>query len=110
MARVILGMAFSAFAALTIYYLPLFVQPTLGHIMPSLEHNVVALQPAREVIPRRSDHSILALQVPDDLVVGGLGQQGDSVSAHDINKQLGTRFMKPETTRILDLHGVAWRP
>ncbi len=84
-----------AFAALTIYYLPLLVQPALGHVMPSLEHNVVALKPAREVIPRRSDHSILALQVPDDLVVGGLG----CVSAHEINKQLGRPLMKPETMR-----------
>ena len=67
------GLESLAFAARTIYYLPLFVQPALGHIMSSLEHDVVALKPAREVIPRRSDHSILALQVPDDLVVGGLG-------------------------------------
>ncbi|EPE09272.1 hypothetical protein F503_07048 [Ophiostoma piceae UAMH 11346] len=55
----------------TIDHLPLLVEPALGHVRPALQHHVVALQTARYVVPRRRDHGNLALQVLDDLVLGG---------------------------------------
>lgn len=54
--------------SLTIHHLPLLIQPTLGNIMSPLQHDVVTLQSVVEVIPRRSDHRILALEILDDLV------------------------------------------
>lgn len=56
---------------LTIHHLPLFVEPALG-LLFALQHNVVALQPARQVVPRRGDHGVLALEVLDDLLVSSL--------------------------------------
>ena len=53
---------------LTIYQLPLLVQPAFGLVVPSLEDDVVALQPAGDVVPCCCDHGILALEVLDDLV------------------------------------------
>ena len=49
--------------------------------MPSLQHDVIALQTAGEVVPRGGDHGILALQVFDDLVCGSL-EKGGKVSFH----------------------------
>lgn len=40
--------------------------------MPPLKDDVVALQPAGEVVPRRGDHCVFTLEVLDDLVVGSL--------------------------------------
>lgn len=59
---------------LTIHHLPLLVQPALGLILP-LQDNVVALKPAREVVPRGGDHGVLALEILDDLFVGGLREK-----------------------------------
>ncbi len=59
----------------------------LGHIMPSLENNMVALEPAREVIPCRGNHRVLALQVPNDLVAGGLEWWRRFVSLSDKQEQ-----------------------
>lgn len=36
---------------------------------------MVALEPAREVVPRRRDHGVLALEILDDLFVGGLREK-----------------------------------
>ena len=57
---------------LTIHHLPLLVQPASGRVVPPLQHHVVALQAASEVVPGRGDHGIFALQVLDDLLQGSL--------------------------------------
>lgn len=57
---------------LTIHKMPLLVQPALGRLVPPLQHHVVALQPAREVVPRRRDERVLALEGLDGLVRCGL--------------------------------------
>lgn len=56
---------------LTVHQLPLLVEPALGLIFP-LQHDMVALEPACEVVPGRGDHRILALEVLDDLLVSSL--------------------------------------
>jgi hypothetical protein len=38
----------------------------------ALQHDVVALQAAGEVVPGRRDHGVFALEVLDDLLGGGL--------------------------------------
>ena len=48
--------------------MPLLVQPALGRLVPTLQDDVVALQPARKVVPRRGDQRVLALQVADRLL------------------------------------------
>ena len=53
---------------LTINKMPLLIQPALRRLIPPLQNHVVALQPARKVIPRRRDQRVLALEVPDRLV------------------------------------------
>jgi hypothetical protein len=40
--------------------------------MPPLQHDMVALQAAGEVVPGCGDHGVLALQVADDLLVCSL--------------------------------------
>lgn len=45
----------------TIHQLPLLIEPALGRILSALQHNVVALQAARQVVPRRRYHGVLAL-------------------------------------------------
>lgn len=56
---------------LTIHHLPLLVEPTLGLIF-ALQYDMIALQPARQVVPRRRDHGVLALEILDDLLMCGL--------------------------------------
>lgn len=60
-----------ALSRLTVHQLPLLVEPALGLVFP-LQHDMVALEPACEVVPGRGDHRILALEVLDDLLVGSL--------------------------------------
>ena len=57
---------------LTIHHLPLLVEPAARRVVPPLQHHMVALQAAGEVVPGRSDHGVFALQVLDDLFGGGL--------------------------------------
>ena len=59
---------------LTIYHLPLLVQPAARRVVPTLQHHMVALQAAGEVVPGRGDHGVFALQVLDDLFGGSLGK------------------------------------
>ena len=56
----------------SVHQLSLLVQPALGRVVPPLKDDVVALKPAGEVVPCRGDHCVFALEVLDDLVVGGL--------------------------------------
>lgn len=65
---------------LTVDHLPLLVEPTLGRVVAPREHDVVALESAREIIPCRRDERVFALQVLDDLVTCGLcGEERDCV-------------------------------
>lgn len=59
---------------LTIHHLPLLVQPAARRVVPALQHHMVALQAASEVVPGRGDHGVFALQVFDDLFGCGLGR------------------------------------
>lgn len=59
--------------------MPLLVKPALGRVVASLQHNVVALQPAGEVVPSRRDHGVLALEVLDHNIL--LRLQNTSASA-----------------------------
>lgn len=61
---------------LTVDHLPLLVEPTLGRVVAPREHDVVALESAREIIPCRRDERVFALQVLDDLVTCGLCRGG----------------------------------
>jgi hypothetical protein len=67
---------------LTIHHLPLLVQPALGLVLP-LQDDVVALQPAGEIVPRRGDHGVFSLEVLDDMLVGDL----ETVSAAANNRE-----------------------
>jgi hypothetical protein len=64
----------------TIHHLPLLVQPAARRVVPALQHHVVALQAAGEVVPGRGDHGVFALQVLDGLFGGGLERVGWSAS------------------------------
>lgn len=70
-----------ALAQLTIDHLPLFVQPALGRIVSALEHDVVALQSAGEVIPGGGDECILPLEVLDHLIGGSLRREWLDIGA-----------------------------
>lgn len=65
-----------ATGARTIDHVPLLVEPALGRVVASLQHHVVALQPAGEVIPGRSYHGILTLEVLDHNVLLRLQNTG----------------------------------
>lgn len=45
--------------------------------MPALQHHVVALQAAGEVVPGGGDHGVFALQVVDELLGRGLWKKLD---------------------------------
>ncbi len=53
---------------LTINHGPLPVEPTLRHVMPALQHNMIALQFRVEVVPGGGDEGVFALQILDDLL------------------------------------------
>ena len=53
--------------------MPLLIQPALGRLVTPLQHHVVALQPARQVVPSRRDEGVLALEGLYSLVRRGLG-------------------------------------
>jgi hypothetical protein len=58
----------------------LLVEPAAGCVLAALEDDVVALQAASQVVPGRGDQGVLALQVLDFLLGGGLvGGQGAAV-------------------------------
>ena len=52
----------------TVYHLPLLVDPAAGRVVAALQHDMVALQTARQIVPRCRDHGVLALEVADHLV------------------------------------------
>lgn len=62
-----------AAAQLTIDHLPLLVEPALWRVVPPLQHDVIALETAREVVPGCGHEGILPLEILDFLVCGGLG-------------------------------------
>jgi hypothetical protein len=41
----------------------LLAQPTLWHVLSTLKYKVIALQPAREIVPRRRYHGVFAREV-----------------------------------------------
>lgn len=57
---------------LTVDHLPLFVQPAFRRVVPTLQNDVVALQSAGEVVPRRGNQGIFSLEILDHLIRGVL--------------------------------------
>jgi len=67
----------------TIHKLSLLVQPAPRHVMPPLNNDVVALQPASKIVPRRCYHCVFTLQIPDYLITCGLYVEETSQSRKD---------------------------
>lgn len=57
---------------LTIDHLSLFAQPALGGLIPPLQDDVIALNTASKIVPRRRNERVLALEVLDNLVARSL--------------------------------------
>lgn len=92
-----------ALLRLTVHQLPLLIEPALGLVFP-LQHDMVALQPACEVVPGRGDHRVLPLKVLDDLFVGRLERLGYQCPNTSVIRGRHRKEMGEEATRVEERH------